>query len=180
MTTIREVVIQEYSETYYPGVKGVVDNASAHISFWGSRYITAKGYEGSLTLKTLVSHIRDVIITKDFHIKQEDRPIGLEISARITALYDESDEKLKNAWLITRILCWLRECEPFMPFHDPFASYTRAYWGWDQRDWFTSYTEEQYQKIYNESPKIKLDRDKGSLGYSTYDSFHPNIWRIII
>lgn len=90
----------------FADLRPIVENADVHLSFWGSRYVTVRGFEGYLLLDDLPEHIF-LMLHRRPNSRTEEMNHGVAIQDKINILYDKSDEQVYRGnpftWAIVRI-----------------------------------------------------------------------------
>lgn len=113
----------------YEGFKNLLERSTSNISFFGGKYITVEGIAGYVYMGSLVNRVA-LLVKKDWNFTMQQRVHGKIIDAKITKLFDELDEKMKNANFLTRIFSYIREC-----FSDPQFRWTE--WWQHTFDFYT-------------------------------------------
>lgn len=136
------------------------------ISFWGARYIVAKGYAGSLDIDSITQRTFE-LFDKNQEFNELERIYGKKISKRIDTIYCKSDEMSETCNLFTKILLFFRS----------FSCYTRARTIWQREEGnciFESYTRSQFNKMFG----YPIEEAKRN-GVHVEELFYmPNVWRI--
>jgi len=127
----------------------MADKSKPKISFFGYKSISVAGYNSFLNLDDLAASTMKAI-EKNFNFTEEERAIGKELAKRIDKIYEESDELVKMSNIFTRIIHALRK---FISDLCDCGYNTRFYWEVIERKDFEFYTKEQYQIVFNKSPK---------------------------
>ncbi len=126
-----------------------LESATTHISFWGARVVTMKGY-GSTTVDQLASKVRQFANKKEFSL--EERKAGVKATMKIQKLYTDTDTQITKRNCFTRLINWIREFS-FVPYGDP-----RFY---INDPFFTVFT---HKELDEKHPSIK---NRDSIGDST-------------
>jgi hypothetical protein len=105
----------------YEGYKNILERSTSNISFFGAKYITVEGSTGSVSMGTLVNKVV-LFVRKDWDFSMQQRAHGKIIASRITTLFGELNDKMKNANFLTRFFSYIREY-----FSDP--EYEWNSWG---------------------------------------------------
>lgn len=130
-------------------------NASASITFWGSRVVKVKGFTGSIYLDDLAKKIKEAAETrrKNDDLSTAERVQGVEISDRIYQLYDEAKAaiqliKATNSItsIITRFFMWIRRCNIDSPFSIRYTFYHahRNFGSFKEEEFFKLFGNERY------------------------------------
>lgn len=84
----------------FSDLRPIVEQAEVKISFWGCRSVHVNGYEGSLSIDDLPERVFEIIRTRsDF--SRNELSDGRVLEARITRLYDEETEVIKQSHFLT-------------------------------------------------------------------------------
>lgn len=97
-------------QTDFQGLRDLMADATPHLGFWGSRYITVKGCGGALHL----DHVPVVLLQiglRELSWKQE-KVVG-ELSSRISDVYLWYDHILRTSNIFSRFLGIVREVFDF-------------------------------------------------------------------
>lgn len=81
----------------------VISDARVDISYFGLRYLEMPDYEGRISIDSLGWRVTDMATNTDYD--EAERRIGKKIPKTLLRLYKESEEKLKEKNLITKIFC---------------------------------------------------------------------------
>ena len=91
----------------YEKLNNVVKNSESHVSFFGTRYITAKGYEGSINLDKVV-RIAQNNLMRNWNFDMQERALGKKIYNVLSIHYNHTDEIVKSSNLFTKFLFWIK------------------------------------------------------------------------
>ncbi len=79
------------------------DKVGIHVSFFGGRYISAKGYTGTASIDDLARK------TCALNLGDSPKEVRLPIQKHIIILYEEASKQMWNdTYLITKIFCIIR------------------------------------------------------------------------
>jgi hypothetical protein len=134
----------------------IAERAEPHFSFWGSRYVTASGYEGTLDIDALASRTMELLDQFNFEFSLAEHNAGKRLAARIDRIYDEHNDQVDQADCFTRVLDVLRNF--------PCAFFNFLIYGdrgvvvrWrghsDSNHSFDYYTRMQFQNAFHMSPE---------------------------
>lgn len=90
--------IQTFSD-----LRPITEQADVHLSFWGSRYLTVNGYEGSLPIDSLVEHLYKMLRQRPNFDDTENRH-GIVIENRIDHFYEKSDDLVNHSNCFTMLI----------------------------------------------------------------------------
>lgn len=98
-----------------PSIRGLLEKAQGKVSFWGTRVITVKGYEGSIALDALA---RKVFVagkkrSVEGGLTEQERAAEPKIMNKLNRLYRDTDTQISKSHWFTRLLSWARECGPY-------------------------------------------------------------------
>jgi len=116
----------------------IVATPHVHLSFWGQRYVTIDGFEGSLHIDDLSSWVIEYI-NQNPHFDEIERASGAVLAKMIDKIYEESDQQVKQSYLITRFFTELRECR-----------FPKGPWNFCHTRWLWSDAEELNVDCYNQ------------------------------
>ncbi|PIS00538.1 MAG: hypothetical protein COT84_06980 [Chlamydiae bacterium CG10_big_fil_rev_8_21_14_0_10_35_9] len=85
----------------------IAERATSHISFFGSRYVTVRGYEGFLEIDALIEKVEEIIARKPLW-SEETRSAGKRVLLEKSRLYSQYYKKKKNCNWITWIFLLAR------------------------------------------------------------------------
>ncbi len=96
------------------------------VSFWGCRYVIKKDHSGYLSIDDLARKI--LALAESLHYKYSScqKRTGTAVAERITALYQESDNLVKQRNLITRLFVFF--IDTFLRFKQGIFSDVRHGW----------------------------------------------------
>jgi hypothetical protein len=93
----------------YQALYLIAKEAQPHLSFWGARYVTVKGYEGILPLDAFVKRVSEMVIQNPgYELNNQNLEIRAVVGIAIDNIYDVSDLQVKTASCFTRFLTKLR------------------------------------------------------------------------
>lgn len=114
----------------------IIENVKEDVSFWGTRYVYLEDCEDRFPIDILAGRVIELVKKTKFEFSDEERAAGKKIAAKIDQIYLDNDNRLEEKWLITRILCYLK---------DNFSNYPpRFYWECFEGKAFDYYTASQY------------------------------------
>lgn len=114
----------------FADLRPIVENADAHLSFWGSRYVTIRGFEGYLLLDDLPEHIFVLLHQHPIMLSLEEHNHGRVIQDRINVIYKRSDELVDQSNFLTWMMVAISSISDQI-YHYIFLkdSPTRKTWG---------------------------------------------------
>ncbi len=131
---IKNVIDAPYkSPQTYRSLLDLLNQATADISFWGTRDIAVLSYLGTYSIDDLLERV-DNLVTENREFNQEERSMGLELVHRINALDNESQQKLSSKWFWTRF---------FVSFLEKGSSYVRDVGEYYNSNYAEYYTRDQ-------------------------------------
>ena len=133
-------------------LRKIVEKSQPNLSFFGSRYITVEGYEGTLPINSLAKRVLE-IRNKDFEFDEIERSHGHYIVHKINEIHNKSELQIEQSnrftWLLTNVqiifLCTLDE---------------RGDWDYDISRTFELYTKQQFQKVFGHPVPSGLSKGK--------------------
>jgi hypothetical protein len=140
----------------------IAERAEPHLSFWGSRYITVAGYEGSIDIDDLASHTLQLLSQFRFEFSLAEHEAGKRLAARIDTIYYEHHRQVDESHCFTRILLALRTwpCAIFNYLAYGDRGMLMKWRGQEQsNDLFNYYTRAQFQEAFGMSPEEAERRD---------------------
>lgn len=151
------------SVSSFTELKPLACKAKVHVSFWGTRYITVLGYEGTLPIDALAGKVLE-LVKKNPHFDETERECGKAIVYPIDMLYRNSDRMAKIRNCFTRLLLFLR----LLPIKIK-PRRTDIPWRWRECDspWYTfDYTDGYYKVFYYYTRKQYEIAYREPLGWS--------------
>lgn len=135
-----------------------VQNAKEEISFFGYRYIYVDGYKDVLRIDSLAKRVLEILSENfKFEFDENERAFLKKISNKVDLIYKNNDDRIKQKFLITRIICSFRD---WLHNFEQWGYGIRFQWDHENES-FNYYTESQYFKVFKTNPttKASLIRD---------------------
>lgn len=118
-------------------IKNLIESAHAKITFWGGRVIEVNGFTGSVSLDSIAEKILKAGHQRcqADNLTTPERIAGIDIVKKLNTFYQGTDNQVKNANLITKIINWIREFR-FVPYYT-----TRFNFDENAKNYFRAYSE---------------------------------------
>jgi len=134
----------------------IAERAEPHFSFWGCRYVSVSGYEGTLDINALAARTMELLHQFNHAFSPAEHTAGKRLAERIDRIYDDHQRQVAQADFFTRVLDVLRilPCGLFnyLVYGDRGVLY--KWRGQEQHnDSFDYYTLAQFQNAFHMSPE---------------------------
>ena len=137
----------------------IVRNASAEFSFWGARYVSVEGYDGSLSVDALAERIEE-LVDKNYEFDETERACGKEITSLIDRIYVDSDKAHKHACFLSKLFYIIRQVLANIFYYKCNPPMTRYLWEYcSENKLFEYYTRQQYINVFKIPPIDEDDPD---------------------
>lgn len=87
----------------FASLRPIVEQADVHLSFFGSRYVTVRGYEGYLTLDAIPKRVFEMLRQQP-NIDEQENSHGRALEDRMTRIYERSDELVAQSNCFTWLM----------------------------------------------------------------------------
>ena len=144
------------------GLQDIAVTARANISFWGSRRIQARGYEGTAPIDSLADAIMALSVAKHFEFTPLERAIGVQVAKQINRIYNDSKTELSSSNWFKRLCCAIKDFfKQFFMGYIPASPYPFSVISWvGERDGdidgfnrvFEYYTPAQFLERFGREP----------------------------
>ncbi len=134
----------------------IAERAEPHFSFWGSRYVSVSGYEGTLDIDALAARTMELRRQLNFGFSLAEHTAGKRLAERIDRIYDDHQWQVSQANCFTRVLDFLRgfPCALFNYLAYKDRGVIIRWRGQEQRNnSFDYYTRAQFQDAFHMSPE---------------------------
>lgn len=137
------------SATSLAPISEIVEKANPEISWLGSCYISANGYQGTIAINALVFRVIEMV-EKNPHFSEQERAYGKKIAKHFDRICEQSDFQIKHVNCFTWILIAIRsvfERTCFYGYNPVFEWMEKG-----EHELFDLYTAKQYVNVFGVMP----------------------------
>jgi hypothetical protein len=170
MSTLVNVSLQDAisrSDLTLPQIDQILSKSQASVDFWGTRKVTAEGFEGSVRMVDVARRLLDFSDAgPEKHFTLEERKAGVRSLKKMEQHYEETDQMQSSSNPLTYIFVFFQKLlgmngESFIPYNERwFIQYD-----WEASSRFQGYTNYQF---YRDFPGQPLPKEHFSAGKGTF------------
>ncbi len=136
-------------------LKSISQQAKSNLSFWGSREVSATGYEGTIPLDALAERVIQLLHQKQYEFNENERAVGLALVWQINRIYDEHDLQYDQSGILTKLLTnWNAFVLTLIKWSDIRNKWEGDIkWRYGERSSFAFYTKLQFQNRFGFPPE---------------------------
>lgn len=131
---------------FFSDLYTIAKEAEAKVTLFAGRRFEVKGYKGNDSIDHLTV-VMARIFRQNIHFDENERKNGRKLVARIKALYDDADNKLKESSYFTQLVALI-----FSLFEQAWPYNRRFRWEEDESRIFEYYTAQQWVQAFPGRP----------------------------